>query len=162
MSFTDRDINDLFLVHALIAGELAARAADSLDDAAIARLRDMQIRLDVAADAAEVSRLNHEIHRVVNLASDSARLTALLKRTVQHVPLRFYRNVDGLFHISSLDHVAVFDAMQRRDRGAARAAMSLHIMHTSDLFLDYLHGRRARYAQSSADPDIELNIPVVG
>ena len=145
VSVSDRDVHDLFAVQAFIAGELAARAATELDTAAITALRELQLKLAAAAEAgdlAAVDRANHEIHRRINKASASHRLTALLNQTVQYVPLRFYGSIDGWSHASAHDHSAIFDALAARDPGAARQAMSAHIEHIGDLLIAHLQAHR--------------------
>jgi len=145
VSVCDRDVRDLFGVQAFIAGELAARAATELATEAVIALRELQLKLAAAAEAgdlAAVDRANHEIHRRINKASASHRLTALLNQTVQYVPLRFYGSVDGWSHASAHDHSAIFDALAARDPGAARQAMSAHIEHIGDLLIAYLQAHR--------------------
>jgi DNA-binding GntR family transcriptional regulator len=145
VSVSDRDVHDLFAVQAFIAGELAARAATELDAPAITELRELQLKLAAAAEAgdlAAVDRANHEIHRRINKASASHRLTALLNQTVQYVPLRFYGSIDGWSHASAHDHSAIFDALAARDPGAARQAMSAHIEHIGDLLIAHLQSHR--------------------
>ena len=145
VSVSDADVRDLFLVQAFMAGELAARAARELDAQAVGALRDLQARLAEAADrgdAAAVDRANHEIHRRINKASASHRLTALLNQTVQYVPLRFYGAIDGWSQASAHDHSAIFDALAARDPDAARKAMSAHIDHVGDLLIAHLQSHR--------------------
>jgi DNA-binding GntR family transcriptional regulator len=145
VSVSDSDVRDLFLVQAFMAGELAARAARELDAQAVGALRDLQARLAEAADrgdAAAVDRANHEIHRRINKASASHRLTALLNQTVQYVPLRFYGAIDGWSQASAHDHSAIFDALAARAPDAARKAMSAHIEHVGDLLIAHLQSHR--------------------
>jgi DNA-binding GntR family transcriptional regulator len=145
VSVSDSDVRDLFLVQAFMAGELAARAARELDAQAVGALRDLQAKLEEAADrgdAAAVDRANHEIHRRINKASASHRLTALLNQTVQYVPLRFYGAIDGWSQASAHDHSAIFDALAARAPDAARKAMSAHIEHVGDLLIAHLQSHR--------------------
>jgi DNA-binding GntR family transcriptional regulator len=138
VSVSDADVRDLFQVQAFIAGELAARAACKLDAAAVAGLRELQARLEAAADGGDVAavdRVNHEIHRRINKSSSSARLASLLNQTVQYVPLRFFGAIDGWSHASAHDHSAIFDALDARDGDTARKAMSDHIVHVGNLLI---------------------------
>jgi DNA-binding GntR family transcriptional regulator len=144
-SVSDHDVRDLFLVQAYVAGELAARAVAALEPGEVARLVDIQKRLEEAAQAglvADVDALNHEIHRRINVASGSFRLAALLKQTVQYVPLRFFGTVDGWSEASAHDHGAVFAALEAGDVDATREAMSAHIRHIGELLIDHLQTRR--------------------
>lgn len=144
LPLTAQDVHDLFQVQAYIAGELAARAARSLDDAEIERLQRVQAHLEEAArrgDAEQVDRLNHEIHRTINKSSRSTRMTTLLNLTVHYVPLRFFGKVEGWAEASAHDHSAVFDALRARDPDAARTAMSAHIHHVGELLVHHLRSR---------------------
>lgn len=95
---TAADIRDIFEAHALIAGELAARAAAMIDDAGIARLRENQERLMAAArqgDHALLEQLNDDFHRQVYAASGSERLRWALGGFVKYVPSAFYAEIAG-------------------------------------------------------------------
>ncbi len=143
---TEQDVTDLFDVQAYIAGELAARAAGTLDDSEIDRLAGVQARLEAAArdhDAEQVDRLNHEIHRTINRASGSSRMLSLLRLTVHYVPLGFFGTVEGWAEASAQDHSAVLEALRARDPEAARGAMSAHIGNVGRLLLDNLKARGA-------------------
>ncbi|HWD03618.1 MAG TPA: GntR family transcriptional regulator [Amycolatopsis sp.] len=145
VSVSDDDIRDQFQVQAYIAGELAARAARVLDAAAVAELRALQESLATAADrgdAEAVDKANHEIHRRINKAANSPRMTALLNQTVHYVPLGFFGTIKGWSEASAHDHSAIFDAIEWRNAEAARMAMSHHIMHIGDLLVAHLQMRR--------------------
>ena len=138
---TLRDVNDLFTVQASIAGELAARASLTLDDGEIGRLEELQSQLEEAAEAGDietVDHLNFLIHRAINTSSGSARLAALLRQTVQYVPLGFWGRIDGWERASAHQHRPVFDALRLRDAEASRATMEAHIKDIGDLLAAYL------------------------
>jgi DNA-binding GntR family transcriptional regulator len=142
---TDQDVHDLFQVQAYIAGELAARAAGVLDDAAVLGMRRLQGMLEHAAESGDVAAVdgcNHEIHRRINKASPSSRLGILLNQTVQYVPLGFFGTIEGWADASAHDHSAIFDAIEAGDTEAARAAMSAHIVHIGELLQAHLRTRR--------------------
>lgn len=144
LPITEQDVTDLFDVHAYIAGELAARAAEALDDAEIERLSHVQARLEAAAregDAERVDRLNHEIHRTINRSSGSSRMASLLTLTVHYVPLGFFGTIDGWAEASAHDHSAVFTALRARDPAAAREAMAAHIRNVGRLLIAHLESQ---------------------
>ncbi|MFF7476952.1 FCD domain-containing protein [Streptomyces sp. NPDC008092] len=138
---TQQDVSDLFEVQAHIAGELAARAAEVLDENEIARLEDIQTKLEQAAkdgQAALVDEYNHEIHRTINKASNSTRMRSLLSLTVQYVPLNYFGTIEGWAQASAHDHSAIFTALRGRDPETARAVMSDHIRHIGELLTEHL------------------------
>jgi DNA-binding GntR family transcriptional regulator len=143
---SEKDVRDLFLVQGFIAGELAARAAGTLRTSEIEWLVATQETLERAAksgDVALVDERNHQIHRRINTASDSPRLTALLNQTVQYVPLRFFGAVKGWSKASAHDHGAIFDALRAGQGEEARLAMVEHIHHIGDLLIDHLRRNRS-------------------
>lgn len=140
-SISRQDIQDLFSVQAYLAGELAARAATTLQPAGIERLRALQARLEDEARAGrfdEVDRLNYDIHRIINAASGSARMAELLRQIVRYVPLGSYGEIGGWGDASVHEHTAVLDALEQRDPDAAREAMAEHIRHVGELLVAYL------------------------
>ncbi|MEV7393261.1 MULTISPECIES: GntR family transcriptional regulator [unclassified Streptomyces] len=138
---TQQDVSDLFDVQAHIAGELAARAAEVLDESEIARLEDIQAKLEEAAKDGEaelVDEYNHEIHRTINKASNSTRMRSLLSLTVQYVPLNYFGTIEGWAQASAHDHSAIFTALRERDPETARTVMSEHIRHIGELLAKHL------------------------
>ena len=136
-----RDIHDLFDVQAYVAGELAARAVENLTTENIAGIAGFQNDLIVAessGDTAEVDRLNHQFHRMINRAAQSVRLANLLRSTVAHVPLSSYGAITGWAHASVHDHAPILRALQDRDPEAARTAMAAHIRNVGVLLVAHL------------------------
>ena len=130
------DIRDLFVTQALIAGELAARAAERLKDEEIDELRDLQVRIDQVAQAGdtdELEQLNHEFHRRINRAASSEKLTWALGMVTKYVPRRFYAHIGGWPTASVHDHSAVVLALAARDPEQARRAIAAHVRHAGDL-----------------------------
>ncbi len=140
---TPSDITDLYFVQATIAGELAARAVRTMTDADVERMRMLRIELEQAIrddDDDLIVRLDHQLHRVVNLAGDSPKLTWMLEMTLRYVPTRYYGSIEGWRQVSSELHREMVDALERRDSRAARRAMTNHIIHAGEL----LAAHRAR------------------
>ena len=143
---TLEDIRDMFLVQAFIAGELAARAAGSVTDEALAEMEQLQAQLEAAAKAGDhmlVDELNFIIHRSINTASGSRRLAATLRQSVQYVPLGFWERIDGWNQASAHQHRPIFDALRAKDPEQARAAMAAHVKDIGDLLLSYLSRQNA-------------------
>ena len=148
-----RDVEDLFEVQAFIAGELAARAARVLTVEDVAQLRATHHELEeslAAGETEKVERLNHEIHRTINRAGGTGRLTSLLNLTVQYVPRHYYGRVDGWADASAHDHEDVFVALEAGDADAARRGMAEHARHIGRLLVDHLHRMNAF---SGAEPE---------
>lgn len=139
------DIRDIFEAHALIAGELAARAARELDDTQASALLSNQKRLMEAASAgntSELERLNDEFHAMVYRAAGSERLRWALGNFVKYVPSAFYAQIDGWPETTAEDHSAVCDALVARDPELARSTMAQHIRNAGEKLAEYFDGRQ--------------------
>lgn len=139
------DIRDIFEAHALIAGELAARAARELDDTQASALLSNQERLMEAArtgNTAELERLNDEFHAMVYRAAASERLRWALGNFVKYVPSAFYAQIDGWPETTAEDHSAVCDALVSRDAESARQKMAQHIRNAGEKLAEYFDSRQ--------------------
>lgn len=135
------DVADLFFVQASIAGELAARAAKVVSDADVEHLDTVQQAISAAVgrgDSDQVVRLNHQLHRSVNRAAMSPKLTWFLSLAVRYVPSRFFASIEGWEEASAHDHAALISALRARDSAAARSAMEEHIRHAGELLVSHL------------------------
>ena len=144
-ALTATDIRDIFEAHALIAGELAARAARLITEDQAAELVRNHEQLMSAAERGDTPRLEHlndEFHRRVYLASQSERLRWALGNFVKYVPTAFYEQIDGWPETTAEDHSAVCDAVVAHDAEAARAAMSQHIRNAGEKLAGYFEGRQ--------------------
>ena len=74
LEFTARDLADVANVQAYVGGELAARAAENISAEQLSELTAIQDRLERAyadTDPDRTVRLNHEFHRLINVAAAS-------------------------------------------------------------------------------------------
>jgi DNA-binding GntR family transcriptional regulator len=142
--FTQQDIRDLFWAQAVIAGELAARAAKRIDSDHLAQL-DHIVKAYEAAIAANdtnvVIDLSHAYHRGINLAAGSIRLARLLDSVVKTVPSRFYATIDGWIDETRHDHPEIVAALRKADANKARRLMEHHISYGADRLIETLEAR---------------------
>jgi len=142
--FTRQDIRDLFWAQALLAGELAARAAEKITPDQLARLEDTVAayeRAVAADDHPTIVDLGHAFHRTINLAADSIRLAMLLGSVVRTLPLTFYSTVEGWVDASREEHPQIVEALRKRNAKIARSLMEDHISHGADRLIDTLEKR---------------------
>lgn len=69
-----KDVRDLFMIQASVAGELAARAAVDIDGAQVKHVFALQATLESAAlagDPEDIEVANFEFHRAINRIADS-------------------------------------------------------------------------------------------
>lgn len=141
---TGADIRDLFSAQALIAGELAARAASQATEIDRRELQALHHELIAAAarhDQELLEQKNHQFHRQVNLMSGSPRIAWTLSILTRYVPHRFYADIPGWPEATVSDHEGVLKAIQAQDPDGARAAMHAHIEHAGSLLADHFDAR---------------------
>jgi DNA-binding GntR family transcriptional regulator len=130
------DIRDLFTAQALLAGELAARAAARIGPADLNELNEVHQAHVEAANAGDgdgIESLNHHFHRHINLVADAPRLAWMLSISAKFAPRRFFATSPGWSAISAHDHAAIIEAITNRDAGQAREAMMRHLENAGDL-----------------------------
>ncbi|MCW2733212.1 MAG: GntR family transcriptional regulator [Mycobacterium sp.] len=129
LEVTARDVADVANVQAFIGGELAARAAENITDEQLSALRAIQDELEEAyrsSDLDRMVRLNHEFHRMINVAADSPKLTQFMSGITRYAPESVFPTLSGWPKQSTRDHRRVIAAFERRDAGRARMAMAEH------------------------------------
>ena len=133
---TGQDIRDLFHAQALIAGELAARAAQDATAGDLAELDALHHELIAAAARANEALLeekNHAFHRHINLMAGTPKMVWVLGLLARYVPRRFYSEIPGWPQATVDDHGKIVEGIRARDPGLARAAMHDHITHSGEL-----------------------------
>lgn len=139
---SQRDIRDIYELHAVMAGMLVERATVALSDEDLRQLEelDAEIRESVARGMAdEVERKNYEFHRLLNRrAADSVLLLRVLRETTRFVPRRFYKEVPGWLEASANDHREILQALRSGDGSRAAELTSAHIRRAGELLIDHL------------------------
>ena len=126
-------------------GELAARAAESIDDEQLRQLKDIQSQLEEAYAGNDIDRtvrLNHEFHRAINVAAQSPKLAQMMSQITRYAPESVFPTIAGWPDQSIRDHRRVVAALAKRDSDAARRAMSEHLAAGAAPLIDHLaeHG----------------------
>lgn len=140
------DIRDIFEAHALIAGELSARAAVRVTPDQLAALTALHDDLMVVAERGDAEMLehkNHEFHHALYLLAGSNRLRWALGNFVKYVPRAFYAQIEGWPETTAADHQAIVDALTAGDPEAARASMARHIRNSGEKLAEYVEHRQA-------------------
>lgn len=141
LPFTDRDITDVSNLQAHVGGELAARAAVNIDDAALEELSGLHAQLTdayAADDGDRAVRLNHEFHRAINVAADSPKLAQLMSQITRYAPESVFPTIEGWPARSVADHARILAALRTRDADAVRAAMSDHLAAGATPLIEHL------------------------
>jgi DNA-binding GntR family transcriptional regulator len=152
---TGQDIRDIFTAHALLAGELASRAARLASARDLADLEALQDELlDAAArgDTGLLEQKNHAFHRKLSLVADARKIAWVLGLVARYIPALFYGSIDGWPQATAHDHAAILDALRARDPERARAAMHAHIEHAGALLASHFDAVAAAAPPPAAPP----------
>ena len=141
-----RDIEDVFAVHAHIAGLLAERAVIEGPGDLADRLLVIQDRLDRLCEAYkrqpdladQIQQLNHQFHREINRASVSNRLHWFLKAATRYVPRHFYLVVPGWVTVTHQGHTPIVEAIANTDGQLARKLAEAHVLEAGELVVKHL------------------------
>jgi len=139
--FTPQDIRDLFWAQAVVAGELAARAAKKISPEQLARAEQFAAAYEVAYaanDEQKIADLSHALHREINLAADSIRLATLVGSIVKQLPPRFYATIEGAIEAARVEHPLIIEALRNRDAKRAKRLMEQHISRNADRIIESL------------------------
>lgn len=166
----ERDVQDLFRVHAFVAGLLAEDAAQHITTQTLVTLKGLQQRIDDLAsrrkprpqDATEIETLNYQFHRVINHQADARRLRWLLRAATRFIPRNFYESIPGWTNATVSEHPEIIDALERRDPKAARELMAAHVVHAGELVIPQL-ARRGLWSGRPGETTVERpTVPATG
>lgn len=135
------DVEDVFVAQALLAGELAARAATRLTERAVGELAALQSRIETAArhgDLTTVRELNDRFHKEIYRAAGSPRIHWLLASTLGYAPRLLWTTIEGWPDLTVHDHRDILDALARRSPDAARRAMERHLRNAGTVLANRL------------------------
>jgi len=133
-SFSAKDIRDIFTAHALLAGELAYRAAKLATAADLAALEALQDEVLDAASRKDMTLLeekNNAFHTKVNLLADARKIEGVVR--LVGVPGGDYASVEGWTESTVEDHLKVLASLLAHDARGARAAMYAHTVRAGEL-----------------------------
>ena len=130
---SERDLDDIFPLMAMLEGRSAWEAATKLQDDDLARLEEIHARLEAHAASGQVDgffELNQDFHRLIQEISGNRWLLQLAQdlRKVLKLTRMHSLTVDGRLQQSMAEHQAVMAALRARDATAAEHAMRDHLL----------------------------------
>jgi len=139
------DFEDVFRVHAFVAGELASRAADDITLATLDLMTSTQQEIDRLASrptrtrhlAIELEERNFLFHRLLNKSSDSGRLQWFLRATTRFIPRQYYETIPGWIERTVRDHPPIIAALREGDGIRARELMVEHVTRAGEDVIAY-------------------------
>jgi DNA-binding GntR family transcriptional regulator len=129
---TERDLDEIFPVMALLEGRCAYEAASNATDPDLAALEQMHDRLNRCAKSRRINdyyQANFAIHEaIITLANNRwlAQVIGDLRKIVKLARLQ-QLHAPGRLDQSLSEHMAVFAALKARDAEGAEAAMRTHL-----------------------------------
>jgi DNA-binding GntR family transcriptional regulator len=129
---TERDLDEIFPVIALLEGRCAFEAANNASDADLVALEQLHDRLNRSAQARRINDYydaNFAIHEaIITLANNRwlAQVIGDLRKIVKLARLQ-QLHAPGRLDQSLSEHMAVFAALKARDAEGAEAAMRTHL-----------------------------------
>jgi DNA-binding GntR family transcriptional regulator len=134
------DVAEMFALRALLEGHAAARAAMRISDADLRELERLNRAVGAAAEAGDAEMFlaaNRSFHTVLLRAAGSPRLASMLTALVEQPVVRRTAQHYGAqeFVRSHAEHMALIDAMRRRDAEWARGVMAAHIRRAYHAFV---------------------------
>ncbi|MBT9553372.1 MAG: GntR family transcriptional regulator [Hydrogenophaga sp.] len=129
---TERDLDEIFPVIALLEGRCAFEAANNATDADLAALEQLHDRLQRSAKAKRITEYydtNFAIHEAIILLANNRWLSQVigdLRKIVKLARLQ-QLHAPGRLEQSLSEHMAVYAALKAHDAEGAEAAMRTHL-----------------------------------
>jgi len=146
---TDKDLDDLFPVIALLEGRAAHEATNKASGADVAALELLHQRLQQCAAEGRITdyyEANYAIHEafitlaenrwLAQVIGDLRKILRLARHQTLHAP--------GRLQQSLAEHLAVFAALKARDSEAAEEAMRTHLLRQRDALRDIARNQQSR------------------
>lgn len=136
----DRDLEDLFELHAFLSGSLGARAAltiseDDIDSlyALHADFEGLAARKMTERVARQMHEANTRFHRIIHRAAEGDRLRWFLRLTSRLVRQDSYEVTPGWVEATLIDHPQIIAALKARDVERTRELITRHFRRGADL-----------------------------
>ncbi len=148
---TEKDLDEIFPVIAMLEGRCAFEAAHQATDADLAALEVLHERLNRHARAQRINdyyETNFAIHEAIITLADNRWLAGVigdLRKIVKLARLQ-QLHAPGRLAQSLSEHMAVFAALKARDSEGAQAAMQTHLTRQREALRELARAQRSRIA----------------
>ena len=132
------DIIDHYRIYGLIAGLAASRATNCLRPEQLSELRRINEAFSSAGSPQVKSDLNHDFHRLINLAGGSTRLSSVLRLLSRSLPVRYFEFVPQWGDISAAHHERILVAFEAHDADEVRRMIEYHLAESGVLAVEIL------------------------
>lgn len=147
--FSERDVREILKVREILECGAARLAAERIDAAGVARLRDTAARCAAlygnVARKKEMLDLDNEFHLQIAEAAGNQTLRDEIARVKRRVILmQWMKMVPEVMGVAYKGHLEVIAALERRDADAAERMMRTHIVEALDFLLQGLAASTGR------------------
>jgi DNA-binding GntR family transcriptional regulator len=130
---TEKDLDDIFPVMAMLEGRCAYEAARHASDADVRTLTQLHAQLQAHAQAGRIEdyyATNYTIHESLIAMADNKWLAMAIGDLRKILKLARLQQLQapGRLAESLSEHLAIFEALKTRDPAAAEQAMQLHLI----------------------------------
>jgi DNA-binding GntR family transcriptional regulator len=148
---TERDLDEIFPVIALLEGRCAREAALRATDADLQALEILHDKLSRHAKAKRINdyyAVNYAIHGAIITLADNRWLAQVIGdlRKILKLARQQQLHAPGRLDQSLSEHVAVFAALKARDPEGAEAAMRTHLTRQREALRDVARNHKSRLA----------------
>jgi DNA-binding GntR family transcriptional regulator len=146
---TEKDLDDIFPVIALLEGRCAFEAARNASDADLAALTTLHERLNSHAAAGRINDYydtNFAIHEAIIALADNRWLAMAIAdlRKILKLARSQQLHAPGRLAQSLSEHMAVFAALKARDSEGADAAMRTHLTRQREALRELARSQRTK------------------
>ena len=146
---TEKDLDEIFPVLALLEGRCAHEAALNATDADLQRLEELHDKLSRHAKAKRINEYyaaNFAIHEAIITLADNRWLAGVITdlRNIVKLARLQQLHAPGRLDQSLSEHLAMFAALKARDPAGAEAAMRTHLTRQRDALRDLARNQRSR------------------
>ena len=146
---TDRDLDEIFPVIALLEGRAAHEARQKASSADVAALETLHQRLQQCASEGRIPdyyAANHAIHEAFITLADNRWLAQVIGdlRKILRLARLQQLHAPGRLQQSLAEHLAVFAALKAGDSAAAEDAMRTHLLRQRDALRDVARNQQSR------------------
>jgi len=148
---TEKDLDEIFPVIALLEGRSAWEAARNASDADLLALEALHDKLNKHARARRITdyyAANHAIHEAIIVLANNrwlAQVTDDLRKILRLARLQ-QLHAPGRLEQSLSEHMAVFAALKARDSEGAEAAMRTHLTRQREALRELARNQASRLA----------------
>jgi DNA-binding GntR family transcriptional regulator len=129
---SERDLDEIFTVMALLEGQCAADTARKASDADLARLQSVHEELERAATSKDIDgyfEANQAFHQEIQLIADNRWLTQAITDLRKVIKLSRHHSlfIEGRLEQSLAEHRTILEAISSRDAVRSEGTMREHI-----------------------------------